>query len=135
MKIKRKRLWLGMVAFCLLTGCSKVEAEENKTACEYTVVKASDIPTQLAEEMETRKEEGFQITYKEGEYLYIARGYGQQESGGYSIEIESVERGTKTIDFKSHLYGPQKGEIVLDEVSYPYVVIKVENGDYTVNFL
>ena len=40
--------------------------------------------------MEEKKEKEFQLSYENGEDLYLAKGYGRQMSGGYSIQVEEL---------------------------------------------
>ncbi len=37
-----------------------------------------------------KKEKEFQLSYETGEDLYLAKGYGRQMSGGYSIQVEEL---------------------------------------------
>ena len=76
----------------LLSGCRfvRVEEEERKPV-DYTVVERRDIPEELSRLMEEKKEKEFQLSYETGEDLYLAKGYGRQMSGGYSIQERSLE--------------------------------------------
>ena len=49
-----------------------------------------DIPAELSRLMEEKKEKEFQLSYETGEDLYLAKGYGRQMSGGYSIQVEEL---------------------------------------------
>ena len=66
-----------------LGGCSltKVKADD-VVKPEYTVMKTDDFPEEVAELIEENKEKEFQMTYQDGEYLYLLKGYGKQETGG-----------------------------------------------------
>ncbi len=133
-----KRYFAG--AFCAIlllitTGCAAVtEKTEKVRNLEYTVVKEEDIPEALREQIEEKKANRFKLTYEDGEYLYIASGYGEQETGGYCIEMEELYLSSNAIYFSAQLYGPQKGENVTKAVSYPYIVIKLEDLDQPVVF-
>ena len=72
----------------LLSGCRfvRVEEEERKPV-DYIVVERRDIPAELSRLMEEKKEKEFQLSYETGEDLYLAKGYGRQMSGGYSIQV------------------------------------------------
>ena len=39
---------------------------------------------------EERKAENFKLTYSDKQYLYICIGYGEQETGGYSIAVNEL---------------------------------------------
>ena len=106
----------------LLSGCRfvRVEEEERKPV-DYTVVERRDIPEELSRLMEEKKEKEFQLSYETGEDLYLAKGYGRQMSGGYSIF------------FVTKLLGPED----LKEAgvpSYPCIVIKTRKQEKPVTF-
>ena len=73
-------------------------------------------------------------TYKDSEFLYIVRGYGEQETGGYSICIRDLYLTSNAIIFDTELIGPRKGETISKSPSYPYIVVKVELRDENVVF-
>ena len=93
---------------------------------EFTVTKLQDLPEAFREQLEEKKEENFCLTYSDNQYLYIARGYGIQETGGYCISVEECYLTENAICVKTTLHGPQVGEEVAKSPSYPYVVIKLE---------
>ena len=85
-----------------------------------------DLPKELQEKIIAKQEEEFAFTYSDREYLYIARGYGEQETGGYCISIDECYRTSNTICVKTTLTGPENGEKVQTAPSYPFIVIKLE---------
>lgn len=120
----------------LLWGCAGLPASKSDKIrdLEYTVLSKSEIPKELAEEIEMNKNSVFKITYTDGEYLYIANGYGEQETDGYCIQMQEVYQTENAIYFKSELFGPENGVTVNEKKTYPYVVVKLENLDYPVVF-
>jgi hypothetical protein len=125
-----------LAVLLLAAGCS---FRNNQTAekirdLEYTVVGASEIPEELLDEIEVNKNSAFRLTYSDGEYLYIANGYGAQDTNGYSIQVKELYLTETAIYFKSELFGPQDGESVSTTPSYPYVVVKTELIDIPVVF-
>ena len=75
--------------FCLLVwlaagivGCSVAQGKTgDNRKVDYTVVKKEDLPAEVKKVIDSKKQEGFQMTYQgEGE-LYIMKGYGIQSSG------------------------------------------------------
>lgn len=120
---------------CLLCGCkvTNLKAEE-KQPLEYTVVKEEDIPPAIDSLIESKKQEEFQITYQDGAYLYLLRGYGRQKTGGYSIQVEELMLSAESILFKTSLIGPSKEEEPSLEPSYPYIVVKLEYREAPVQF-
>ena len=71
------------------------------------------------------------MTYKDSEFLYIVRGYGEQETGGYSICIRNLYLTSNAIIFDTELIGPRKGETISKS---PNIVVKVELRDENVVF-
>ena len=118
-----------------LTGCSKKAFSKEKIKdLDFTVLEQSEIPAKLAEEIASKKEEGFKITYIDGEYMYIAVGYGAQETGGYSVVIKELYQTKDAICINSGLIGPRENDLVLKAKTYPYIVIKLEKRDMDVVF-
>ena len=119
-------LLVALVLAAVLSGCSliRIEEEERKPV-DYTVVERQDIPAALDEIMNEKKEKEFQLSYQTGEALYLAKGYGRQMSGGYSIQVEELGVSSNGLFFVTRLIGPKD----LNEAgvpSYPCIVIKTE---------
>ena len=57
--------------------------------------------------MEEKKEKEFQLSYETGEDLYLAKGYGRQMSGGYSIQVEELGESGNGLFFVTRLLGPE----------------------------
>ena len=119
-------LLAALVLAAVLSGCGliRIEEEERKPV-DYTVVERQDIPAALDEIMNEKKEKEFQLSYETGEALYLAKGYGRQMSGGYSIQVEELGASSNGLFFVTRLIGPQD----LNEAgvpSYPCIVIKTE---------
>lgn len=115
---------------CLMSGCvMKEEGEEKLRDLEFTVVAEEEQPDALKEVIAQKKTNPFQISYVLGEDLYIAVGYGEQKSCGYSISVNELYETENTIVMDTTLAGPQVQEQAADTLSYPYVVVKTENID------
>ena len=119
-------LLVALVLAAVLSGCGliRIEEEERKPI-DYTVVERQDIPAALDEIMNEKKEKEFQLSYQTGEALYLAKGYGRQMSGGYSIQVEELGVSSNGLFFVTRLIGPKD----LNEAgvpSYPCIVIKTE---------
>lgn len=127
------------VMFCLfllsavlfICGCTNSSAEKGQPI-EFTVVAEEDIPAELKTIIDQKKTGEFRLTYVDGEYLYIAVGYGKQPTGGYSIQIPNVYLTETNIVFESTLLGPK--EEAAANISYPYAVIKMEKREEPVIF-
>ena len=136
-KIRRCGAWVTgfiiTVLFC--AGCSVEQTNRTKISdLDYTIAAEADIPEELQNDIEEKKAADFKMTYKDNEFLYIVRGYGEQETGGYSICIRDLYLTSNAIIFDTELIGPRKGETISKSPSYPYIVVKVELRDENVVF-
>ena len=127
-------LLIAVITAFLLSGCRfvRIEEEERKPVA-YTVVEKSDIPEELSRIMEEKKEKEFQLSYETGEDLYLAKGYGRQMSGGYSIQVEELGESGNGLFFVTRLLGPED----LKEAgvpSHPCIVIKTSRQKKPVTF-
>ena len=93
---------------------------------ESTVMDQERIPEELKAIIEEKKVQPFKMTYSDEEKLYIVTGYGPQETGGYSIQVKELYLTENAIVFDTELSGPEKGETVTKETSYPVIVIQTE---------
>ena len=134
-----KKISLGILAAVVLIvglsscGIIKIDREE-KQKLDYTVVKEEDMPREIQALIEERKEQEFQMAYQSGNELSLVKGYGQQEGGGYSIQVEALSMTENALELKTKLLGPSGEEDQSPEPSYPYIVIKMEYRDLPVRF-
>lgn len=122
---KRKVGLAVLAAALLLCGCVQRESTEKVQDLEFTVTRTADLPQALQQQIEEKKESAFSFTYSDNEYLYAARGYGLQETGGYSISVEECYLSPSAICIKTRLQGPAEGEEVDKTPSCPYIVLKL----------
>jgi hypothetical protein len=117
--------------------CScKVENEDIKKLkdLEFTVVEDADLPGELKDIIDQKKENPFKLSYSNKDYLYIVVGYGKQNSGGYSVSIDELYLTSNAIYIDTNLIGPSEGDMVTQGVTYPYVVAKLEFMEKSVVF-
>ena len=116
-------------AALLSSGCSARRADREKTGeLEYETVDGPELPETLRQKIEKEKDEPFLLAYGDGVRLYIALGYGEQESGGYSVRIEEAYETEDAVCIRTCLTGPDEGEEVLREADYPWAALE---ADYT----
>lgn len=146
--MKEKRGWIQSLCllrgFCLASsmvfpavccsGCKvvRIEEEEGK-AVEYTIVKQEEIPEEIESLIEEKKQQEFQMTYQIGEDLYLVRGYGQQMTGGYSIQVLSLSASDSAIFLETKLLG-SSAENQNRVPSYPVIVVKMKYREQPVCF-
>lgn len=134
-------LFFAAFAGCVLLGCTLAGCGEKEEAYvklrepEFTVVEEADVPGELLDVIREKKEEEFKITYRAEDGLYLAKGYGCQPSGGYSITVEELFCAKEGLCIKTKLTGPAEDEKVTAAKTYPYVVIKLEPMEVKVHFL
>lgn len=124
----RKWITIACISMIILSGCSAIqETPEKIRDLDFTVVEANEEPQALVDIISEKKEKPFQMSYTLGEDLYIVVGYGEQTSGGYSIQVNECYETESSIFIDTTLLGPESQEDITDTVTYPYVVIKTES--------
>lgn len=128
--------WMVLAVFFLtLCGCSIQKDDMKKIRdIEFTVLDEHKLPEELKEYIEEEKQEPFEITYGDGGYLYIAKGYGTKETSGYSIEVKECFETPNVICVRTNLLGPPKDEDIQEQETFPYIVLKIEYSDKNVVF-
>lgn len=118
-------LWAFVVRF--LTGCSVEKEDQDKVRdLEFAVVGEAELPEELKNLVTEKKTAPFKLTYSNDQGLYIAVGYGEQPTGGYSISVNELYLTENSIVIDTELKGPEKGEEVGAEKSYPFIVVQTE---------
>ncbi|MCH5337515.1 MAG: protease complex subunit PrcB family protein [Acetatifactor sp.] len=124
-----------VVCTLLLASCDFLSEETIKLRdLDFTVLSEEKVPEELLTIIEEKKSTPFQITYSDNEYLYICVGYGEQETGGYSIAVNELYLTESNICANTSLLGPDVSEKGNKTPSYPYIVLKTEYLDQTVLF-
>lgn len=126
-----------LVGAVFLTGCREETDNLAKIKdLEFTVTAEENIPEELRKVIEEKKTEGFKVTYQDNGFLYICTGYGEQETGGYSITVDALYETANAVYFDTTLLGPEPGENEGKKTSksYPYIVVKTEMTDKPVVF-
>ena len=136
--MKSVKIVCAVVIFLLtiqISGCEgNYKGSETGWNLEYTVLGETKIPEEFLSQIEEKKAEKFELTYRDNEYLYIARGYGQKETGGYSISVVQMYAENKAIYFETKLIEPSENETVSNQQNFPYIVVKTELCDMPVVF-
>lgn len=124
-----------LLATTVIGGCSRnIMGTESERTVAYTVVSGDDVPEEFKKQIDESKADTMKLTYKDNEYLYIAEGFGTQETGGYSITVEQLYVQDKAIYFDARLIAPETSEKVSNQASYPYIIIKTELSEMPVVF-
>ena len=141
MKGNRKNRYQRLVFSCLLgiscfiCGCQMQEAKAEKIQdVEFVLVEEDALPEELLAKIEENKATDMKLVWKSGESTYIVRGYGEQETGGYSIQILELYQTKNSVILKTNLLGPAKGSVKNTSPSFPYVVLKTKTLPETLIF-
>ena len=115
-----------LILLLSLTGCGD-QAIVKVRDLEFTVLDPDQVPKPLQEVIDENLATEMKLSYQNDGSLFIARGFGEQKSGGYSIAVEQCYLGEDAIHVKFQLIGPSKDVKLSEEPSYPYVVIQMED--------
>ena len=134
----QKRL-LSVFLICLMCmvvfACGKKQDTMEKIKdLECTVIPEDNLPEELFNMIEQKKENAFKLTFEDKGFLYICVGYGTQETGGYSIALNDLYETANAIYIDTNLIGPAPEEKSNPVASYPYIVVKTEFIDKPVVF-
>ena len=135
--MKKKRVLFLLYVFWLafLAGCGERAAKPEKIKdLEYTVQKEGELPEELLTKIREKQKEPFRMTYATDGYLYIAKGYGTQETSGYSIRVTDLYEAAEGVVLYTELLGPGKDEPVFKVETYPYIVVKLKDMSLDVLF-
>ena len=119
----------------VLCGCGAKEVQEEKIRdIDFTVADEAELPEELLTQINEAKKEPFQLTYMDQGYLYIAVGYGKQDTSGYSIRVKECSESKNQIRFLTELAGPEPDEKTVQADTWPWIAVKMEETDKTVIF-
>jgi hypothetical protein len=114
---------IAVTTACTATG----KTSDKQSDLEFTVLGEDEQPDTLRDIIADKADSPFQLSYTIGEDLYIAVGYGTQQSGGYSITVNEFYLTEDSIVLDTSLLGPGSAENVTNIQSTPYIVIKTHN--------
>lgn len=125
-----------LTAIFSLAGCSgeKEKPADKINDVDFTVVEDIDLPEEVKALIEERKANPFQVAFVTGENTYIAVGYGEQPTGGFSITVNEVYMAEDGLHVSTTLVGPAEDASVSTSFTYPYIVLKTEVVDGEVIF-
>lgn len=123
-----------MLCMSVIACGKKQDPMEKIKDLEFTVISEDKLPDELLTMIEEKKTASFKMTFQDQGFLYICVGYGEQETGGYSIAVNELYETGNAVYVDTNLIGPgpeEKGKLV---PTYPYIVIKTEFVDKPVAF-
>lgn len=123
-----------LLCFLVYACGKKQDSMEKIKDLEYTVIAEDNIPEELFDKIEEKKENAFRLTFEDQGFLYICMGYGTQQTGGYSIAVNALYETANAVYIDTNLIGPSPEEKKNQVKSYPFVVVKTEFLDKPVVF-
>ena len=132
-KLASVMLCVGLLMLCQCCSVKKMNTEKIRDV-EITVLEEEKIPEEFLTQIEEKKSGPFKITYADKDALYIARGYGEQKTSGYSIEVKECYETENAIYIHTNLIGPSKEEKIVEAKTFPYVAVKMQFIDKNVVF-
>ena len=133
MKVSKKLITGFTLLFFLLvfTSCGK-ETEEEKEKLDFTICDEKQLPEELKELLEGKRQEVFKLTFSTKDYLYIVVGYGEQNRSNLDVVVEELSLGKNAIYVKTQLVGNEEEDKEI--ITYPVIVLKCPYMDLPVVF-
>ncbi len=126
---------LSVVLATYINGCNVENIDEEKIRdLEYIIVDEEYIPEEVYEQVITDLDEFCRKAYVCSDKLYIVVCYGAQPTEGYTIEVNQLYESSNAVIVETTLKGPSGMDKVAEVITYPYIVLQVENVDKTVVF-
>ena len=120
-----------LALFLVFTSCGK-ETEEEKEKLDFTICDEKQLPEELKELLEEKKQEVFKLTFSTKDYLYIVVGYGEQNRSNLDVVVEELSLGKNAIYVKTQLVGNEEEDKEI--ITYPVIVLKCPYMDLPVVF-
>ena len=118
-----------------INGCNVENIDREKIRdLEYVILEEEKIPEEVYEQVVNDMDEFCRKAYVCSDVLYIVVCYGAQPTEGYSIEVDYLYESSNAVLVDTTLKGPSGMDKVAEVISYPYIVLQVENIDKTVVF-
>lgn len=128
--MKKLRRTLCILGLFFLSGCSVSRISTGKVKdLSYVQIEEADIPEEMRKPIQERQSQPFSLTYADKGKLYIAKGYGKQDTDGYEIQVTEFYESENAIVLKTTFLGPESDEYKDGPPTYPYIVIQTEYSD------
>lgn len=127
-------LLVSQILSMFLISCGSVNVIEKQEDLPFTVISEECLSKELLEIVEERKQKPFKLTFSDQGDFYIVQGYGEQNSGGYSILVNALFRTANGIYIDTSLLGPKVGTPKSEIKTYPYIVVRTKDLNLPVVF-
>ena len=121
--------------FVCMNGCG-IEKIDTKMVNElqYEEVEEENIPEEVYEKILRVYDSFGRFVYICSDSLYIVVCYGAQPTEGYSIEVNQLYESSNAILVETTLKGPAGPDKPVQNITYPYIVLKLEKNEKIVVF-
>lgn len=120
----------------LCAGCSKFDMSDSGDTLTYDICDETMLPDELLTIINKKKEKPFNLVYSNSTYTYIVMAAGMQERDDVGVELEEMYKDDNAIYVRGILRQvatPTDG-VKGDNVSFPYIVIRILKMDLPVIF-
>lgn len=125
---------LELMIFCV--GCARFEVSDSGEPLLYDVCDETMLPDELVTIIDKKKESPFNLVYSNSTYTYIVIAAGMQERDDVGVTLEEMYKDDNAIYIKGVLRQvatPTDG-VKGDNVSFPYMVVRIVKMDFPVVF-
>ena len=125
---------LELMIFCV--GCARFDVADSGEALLYDVCDESMLPDELVAIIDRKKEKPFNLVYSNSTYTYIVIAAGMQERDDVGVTLDEMYKDDNAIYVKGVLRQvatPTDG-VAGDNVSFPYIVVRIIKMDLPVVF-
>ena len=120
----------------LCAGCARFEMSDKGETLYYDICDDTMLPDELVTIIDKKKEKPFNLVYSNSTYTYIVMAAGMQERDDVGVELEEMYKDDNAIYVRGILRQvatPTDG-VKGDNVSFPYIVIRILKMDLPVVF-
>lgn len=127
---------MGMVfLIAALTGCRLEKSTDKKIKdLDYTICDESKLPEELYAIIQEKRKEPFKLTYRTKDYLYIVVGYGAQDRTDLNVKMTELYLTENAIYVDTDMEAVDTTTLEDQKVTYPWIAVKCELYDVSVNF-
>ena len=131
------------MVFVVLTGCGNNSSqstndssggEKMKEEVTFETVEMQNAPNDIQATVQQKWLEKSTFTIPSGEELYIIITRGEMPTGGYSVNIERIEKIDNELVVSYYYTDPKKDDMVTQAITKPFVIAKVDMTNARVNF-
>lgn len=133
-------LLASVMVLTLFAGCSSDKVEDGddnnsnslsggNTAdkIDYSIVDKPDIPEEVKDVVNEMKTKGGYKAVKVNDLQYVFIGLGERKTGGYDVELVSVENANGKVKIVYKEKKPDPGDMVTMALTYPYIVVEIDS--------